>query len=102
MGGAQNPSELSDAGVGEKVRQLRVLRGMTQEDLAEASGISISVVRKVEQGGSARMETYHALARALNVVTMTFVRAGAPEPVLDSTSELVLAPMRAAVAPAID
>ncbi len=102
MGGARNPSEDSEADVGGQVRRQRVLSGMTQEELAEASGISISVVRKIEQGGSARMETYHALARALNVVTMTFVRAGVPEPELDSTSELVLAPMRAAIAPAID
>ncbi|MEV0313508.1 helix-turn-helix domain-containing protein [Nonomuraea fuscirosea] len=102
MGSAIDPSTPGETGVGEQVRRLRVMRGMTQEDLAEASGISVSVVRKIEQGGSARMETYHALARALSVVTMTFVRSGAPEPVLDSTSELVLAPMRAAIAPAID
>ncbi|MFI6634276.1 helix-turn-helix domain-containing protein [Nonomuraea fuscirosea] len=102
MGSAMDPSAPGAAGIGDQVRHQRVLRGMTQEDLAEASGISISVVRKIEQGGTARMETYHALARALNVVTMTFVRSGAPEPVLDSTSELVLAPMRAAIAPAID
>lgn len=102
MGSAIDPSAAGESGVGDQVRQLRVLRGMTQEELAEASGISISVVRKIEQGGTARMETYHALARALNVVTMTFVRSGVPEPVLDSTSDMVLAPLRAAIAPAID
>ncbi|TXK41479.1 helix-turn-helix domain-containing protein [Nonomuraea sp. C10] len=102
MSSAIDPSAAGESEVGDQVRQLRVLRGMTQEELAEASGISISVIRKIEQGGTARMETYHALARALNVVTMTFVRSGVPEPVLDSTSDLVLAPLRAAIAPAID
>ncbi|MFI9845142.1 helix-turn-helix domain-containing protein [Nonomuraea sp. NPDC051941] len=102
MASTVSTSGASEAGIGEQVRQLRVLSGMTQEELAEQSGVSVSVVRKVEQGGTARMETYHALARVLNVVTMTFVRSGAPEPELDSTSELVLAPMREAIAPAID
>ncbi|MEU1883462.1 helix-turn-helix transcriptional regulator [Streptosporangium sp. NPDC020072] len=85
-----------------KIRTLRMSRGFTQEELATASGVSLGVVRKIEQGGTARLETYHALARALGVVTMTFVSAGPPEPMLDGPPETMLAPIRAAVAPAMN
>lgn len=102
MNGAVGPSGVNESAVSEQIRRLRLQKGMTQEELAEASEISVGVVRKVEQGGSARLETYHALARALGVVTMTFVRAGSPEPHLDAPNELMLAPLRAAIAPAID
>ncbi|MEV8636393.1 helix-turn-helix transcriptional regulator [Streptosporangium sp. NPDC051023] len=87
--------------LGDRIRTLRMNRGLTQEELANASGVSVGVVRKIEQGGTARMETYHALARALDVVTMTFVAAGPPEPVLDGPPETMLAPIRAAVIPAV-
>ncbi|MEV4098141.1 helix-turn-helix domain-containing protein [Streptosporangium saharense] len=86
----------------DRIRALRMSRGLTQEELADASGVSVGVVRKIEQGGTARMETYHALARALGVVTMTFVAAGPPEPVLDGPPDVMLAPIRAAVAPAMN
>ncbi|MEU4703331.1 helix-turn-helix domain-containing protein [Nonomuraea dietziae] len=96
------PDATTHAEPGDRIRDLRKRRGMTQEELAEASGLSVAVVKKIEQGGTARMETYHALATALDVVTMTFVAAGPPEPVLDGPNEMVLAPIRAAVAPAMD
>lgn len=41
--------------------------GLSQEGLAEGADLSVSVVRKVEQGGDVRMETLHALARALGI-----------------------------------
>ncbi|MGW0451106.1 helix-turn-helix domain-containing protein [Streptosporangium sandarakinum] len=87
---------------GERIRTLRVARGLTQEELAAASGVSLGVVRKIEQGGTARFETFHAIGKALGVVTMTFVQPGPPEPVADGPNEMVLAPIRAAVAPALD
>ncbi|GHE32293.1 hypothetical protein GCM10017673_38980 [Streptosporangium violaceochromogenes] len=87
--------------IADKVRALRLGQGWTQEDLAHHAGLSARVVQKIEQGGTARMETYHALARALGVVTVTFVAAGPPEPVLDGPNESVLAPIRAAVAPPV-
>ncbi|MFI6886730.1 multiprotein-bridging factor 1 family protein [Streptosporangium canum] len=96
------PDAITHANPGDKIRNLRVNRGLTQEELAHASGLSLAVVRKIEQGGTARMETYHALGTALGVVTVTFVQPGPPEPVLDGPNEMVLAPIRAAVAPAMD
>ncbi|MFE1129589.1 helix-turn-helix domain-containing protein [Streptomyces albidoflavus] len=60
---------------GKKVKELRKLRGLTQKELAEHSGVSLSLIRKLEQGerDGARMETLHKLARPLRVNTMELV-----------------------------
>ncbi|MEU0691635.1 helix-turn-helix domain-containing protein, partial [Streptomyces uncialis] len=64
-------------GLGDNVRNYRRAAGWTQEELAHAAGLSASVVRKAEQGGSVRMETLHILARALGVETSALM-ASAP------------------------
>jgi transcriptional regulator with XRE-family HTH domain len=58
-----------DAGVGDRLREVRKRRGMTQRDLARASGVSLSLVRKVEQGDDARTGAValRKLATALDV-----------------------------------
>ncbi|MEU6057018.1 helix-turn-helix domain-containing protein [Streptomyces sp. NPDC047097] len=64
---------MTDAG--KKVKQARKLSGLTQRELAEHSGVSISTIRKLEQGerNGARMETLRALACVLRVETMSLV-----------------------------
>ncbi|OON82212.1 helix-turn-helix domain-containing protein [Streptomyces tsukubensis] len=54
--------------MGERIAHLRHRRGLTQEQLAERAGVSVDVVRKLEQGRrrSARLATVNALARALD------------------------------------
>lgn len=61
-----------DRRLGERIAQLRRRRGMTQEALAERSGVSISVIRKLERGerDSAGLSTLRKLASALDVPTM--------------------------------
>jgi len=88
--------------VGDRVRELRRRRGLTQEELAERSGISKTVIAKIEQGGSARMETYHQLARTLGVRTVWFADPAGPEPSESARDELVLADLRSAINPPID
>jgi transcriptional regulator with XRE-family HTH domain len=83
----------------DRCRELRRRRGWSQEDLAEHAGISVSPVRKLEQGGQVRMETLHAIARALNVVTVTFVSPTAPQPQEASIDDVVLSDMRSAIHP---
>jgi len=53
--------------LGDRLARLRRLAGLTQEQVAERSGVSIDVVRKLEQRRkhSARLPTLHALARGL-------------------------------------
>jgi transcriptional regulator with XRE-family HTH domain len=55
--------------LGERVRQLRIAAGMSQQTLAVAAGLSISVVAQLEQGlrEDPRISTVAAIARALGV-----------------------------------
>ncbi|MFB4312960.1 helix-turn-helix domain-containing protein [Actinomadura sp. 21ATH] len=90
---------MEDASISDRIRSLRTRRGMTQEELAERSGLSPQVVRKLEQGGSVRMETCHQLARALGVKTVWFVHPQSPEPREDGRDDVVLSEMRSAINP---
>jgi transcriptional regulator with XRE-family HTH domain len=55
--------------IGQTVRRLRTNRQMTQQALAMAAGLSVSVVSQLEQGSNndPRMSTLKALAKALDV-----------------------------------
>lgn len=65
------------------------MAGLTQEQVAERSGVSVDVIRKLEQHRkhSARLPTLHALAKGLGVEVTTLLgdppavaSNGAPEP----------------------
>ncbi|RBM04597.1 helix-turn-helix domain-containing protein [Streptomyces sp. PT12] len=86
---------------GRHLRSLRHDRGLTRGALAERAGLSPGVVKKVENGGSARIETYHALARALGVRTSRLFEAGPPAPTTADERGLSLLPLRQAIAPAV-
>ncbi|MFJ2608047.1 helix-turn-helix domain-containing protein [Streptomyces sp. NPDC087425] len=62
---------------GKKVKDARKRNRLTQRELAEHSGVSVSTIRELEQGerSGARMETLHALARVLRLPTMELVAA---------------------------
>ncbi|MFI6285813.1 helix-turn-helix domain-containing protein [Streptomyces sp. NPDC051018] len=68
---------MSDAG--KHVKEIRKRRGLTQQGLAEASGVSLSIIRKLEQGEreTARLETLRKLAATLRVPTMRL--SGGPD-----------------------
>lgn len=54
-------------GLGERIKKLRDKRGRTQAQLAEATGLSVIFIRKVEAGErNASFESLERLARALN------------------------------------
>ncbi|EDY43259.1 helix-turn-helix domain-containing protein [Streptomyces sp. SPB074] len=59
----------STASIGDRIRTLRELRDITQEQLAARAEVSVDTVRKLEQNTrqSARITTLRALARALDV-----------------------------------
>jgi transcriptional regulator with XRE-family HTH domain len=61
-----------DATPADRVREARKRRGMTQRELADAAGLSLSAVKKIEQGtlGQLRLDTAHRLATALGVTTL--------------------------------
>ncbi|OPC82129.1 hypothetical protein B4N89_15325 [Embleya scabrispora] len=62
---------MADRTICEALGRARRRRGLTQEQLAEASGVSLGVIRKLECGDrlSARLATLHKLAAALGVPT---------------------------------
>lgn len=51
---------------GENVRSLRVMRGLTQTDLAKQAGYSERLVRKAEASGALSLSTIEDLAEALS------------------------------------
>ncbi|SHJ58558.1 Transcriptional regulator, contains XRE-family HTH domain [Nocardiopsis flavescens] len=61
--------------LGVRLAQLRRVADLTQEGLAERSGVSVDVVRKLEQQRkhSARLPTLHALATGLGVELTTLL-----------------------------
>ncbi|MEU9334076.1 helix-turn-helix transcriptional regulator [Streptomyces sp. NPDC048290] len=84
--------------VGKKVKAARKLSGLTQTELAESSGVSLSTIRKLEQGerDGARMETLRALALVLRIPTMSLVAEPSEDGPTPGTSEL-WGPVRAAL-----
>lgn len=52
----------------QRLKTLRRQRGMTQEDLANATGLSVNFVRAMEQGVNApSFESLETLAKSLNI-----------------------------------
>ncbi|WP_063735808.1 helix-turn-helix domain-containing protein [Streptomyces sp. RTd22] len=78
---------MNDAG--KNLKDVRKRRGLTQSELANASGVSLSTIRKLEQGdrATARMETLRALAAALRVTTMRLVNGPKTEGPTTGTEE---------------
>lgn len=53
---------------GRRLRELRIERGMTQEDLARVTGFSTAFISQMERGINApSFESLESLARALDV-----------------------------------
>ena len=50
--------------IGERIVELRAARGMTQEDLAAAAGISVSVGRKLEYESTGGPPAWRATTRS--------------------------------------
>lgn len=66
-------SKIQNMTVAEKIKYLRNLKGMTQKELAEASGIEPSIIRKYEIGGrNPKYEQVQLIADALGVNPYVF------------------------------
>lgn len=68
-------SGTADGALGERIARLRRVAGLSQEQAAEQAGISVDVIRKLEQGRkqSARLPTLHAIATGLGVELTTLL-----------------------------
>lgn len=88
--------------LGDTVRAYRRTAGWSQEELAEASGLSVGTVRNIEQRGQARLETLSKVAQAFGVTTNTLFAPGAPDPIgEDSQNRRLLAHLRRALMPPV-
>ncbi|WP_181787818.1 helix-turn-helix domain-containing protein [Streptomyces phytophilus] len=78
-------SEHPEEHIGDRVRTVRKRRGLTQKELAAAAGLSVSLVRKLEQGEliDTRLETVRRFAVALRVSTSSLI-SGRTEEAVDS------------------
>jgi transcriptional regulator with XRE-family HTH domain len=65
-------------GVGERIKTLRLRHELTLQDLAERTGLSLSMLSTVERGKtSASIGTLHAIAQGLGVqITTLFAKSG--------------------------
>ncbi|MCX4668980.1 helix-turn-helix domain-containing protein [Streptomyces sp. NBC_01381] len=71
----------------ENVRDLRRRAGWSQEELANEANLSVGTIRKIEQGGDARVETLHMIARALGTTTSSLFATESPDPVHASAGD---------------
>jgi transcriptional regulator with XRE-family HTH domain len=76
--------------LGERLASARKRRGLTQRELARASGVSVSLIRQLEQGDreDMRLETARKLAAALGVPTTTLVSCATPDEPEPATRDL--------------
>lgn len=59
--------------IGSKIKELRLLKGLTQEELADKTGLSVRTIQRIESGEvDPRTYTLNALAEALGVGIETF------------------------------
>lgn len=72
--------------IGDRLKKTRKRRGLSQRELSRASGVSLSLISKLEQGQveRTRAETAHRLARALRVPTSHLLKGDAPAPDADT------------------
>lgn len=68
--------------LGDRVRELREARAWTQEHLADAAGVSLRTVQRLESGSGFASETALAVAAALDVDVRTLLGA-TPRSVVD-------------------
>ncbi|MGH3923904.1 MAG: helix-turn-helix domain-containing protein, partial [Pseudonocardiaceae bacterium] len=73
--------------IGERIRELRKIVGLTQNDLAAAADTSVDVIRKLEQGRrhTASIATLARLASALGVDLAALL--GPSRPVLTASGD---------------
>jgi transcriptional regulator with XRE-family HTH domain len=85
---------------GERVARYRYRRQMTQDELAEASGLSASAVKSIERGvRTGRLTTLNRLARALGVTTSDLLAPAPGAPVVSEPGTDPLLAVRRSLTP---
>ncbi|WP_031509709.1 helix-turn-helix domain-containing protein [Streptomyces megasporus] len=82
--------EHTDSTIGTRLRAARARRGLTQKELAGLAGVSVSLIRKLEQPGEdydTRLETVRKLATALRMPTSKLIARDAGPDDEDTTDQ---------------
>jgi transcriptional regulator with XRE-family HTH domain len=88
---------------GERVARYRYRRQMTQDELAEASGLSLSAVKSIERGvRTGRLSTLNRLARALGVTTSDLLAPAPGAPVFSEPGPDALFEIRQSLTPPLE
>lgn len=92
------------ADLGDRVASVRKRRGVTQRELADLSGVSLSLIKKIEQGerDSVRLETLRKLAVTLRVRTSILQGGQHDAEWADAGTEDLWGPVRRALADTTD
>jgi transcriptional regulator with XRE-family HTH domain len=81
-----------DSQMGERLRQLRLMRGLTQDSLAEMVGVSYQQIQKYESGTNAMsLARMQLCAESLGVTRDYFLNGpGQEEPPLDHPCPILI------------
>lgn len=55
--------------LGKRMRAIRIASGITQENMALRSGVSLNTVKRIENGQSIRLDSFFSMMRALNLTS---------------------------------
>jgi transcriptional regulator with XRE-family HTH domain len=73
----KTPLELQ-AFLGERLRALRVDRGLTQAEAASRAGVSLRALQKLEAGSGSELETFLRILKAVGDIAVLDLLAPAP------------------------
>jgi transcriptional regulator with XRE-family HTH domain len=82
-------TSVDDQGVSARLRRLRMLRGLTQHQLAAGTHFSVSLVKKVEQGSTPPSAAFVAAAARVLATTPAHLYGADEQPMEQSQSEAV-------------
>lgn len=80
---------MDSTAIGRRIREARLSRGMTQEQLAEKAGISVTYISNLERGSqTASLDVFVPLCNALDVSSDALLQDVVNAAVLSQASEL--------------
>lgn len=75
--------------LGQRIKEIRIKRSLTQQELAQNAGVSFSTIARIENGTSVNMENYMRILRNLNLLQnfdlLVPEQQIAPEDILERT-----------------
>ena len=75
--------------LGQRIKEIRIKRSLTQQELAQNAGVSFSTIARIENGTSVNMENYMRILRNLNLLQnfdlLVPEQQIAPEDILEKT-----------------